>query len=75
MDFHKPRIDCLIEAECDLLAIETIPCSKEAVSIMKIMEMYHPNCKAWLTFTCKVCKKISMLNYGQNIELSLFIDI
>lgn len=59
MEFHKPRIDCLVEASCDLLAIETIPCYKEAASIMNLLKTYYPDVKAWLTFSCKDSEHIS----------------
>ena len=73
MEFHKPRIDCLVEASCDLLAIETIPCYKEAASIMNLLKTYYPDVKAWLTFSCKVChkQKSSILKFILNFILRI----
>ena len=51
--WHQPRIEILMEAGVDLLAIETIPCLVEAQAIIEIMEKI-PGCKGWITFSCKV---------------------
>lgn len=50
--WHKPRIDILMEAGVDLLAIETIPCLAEALAIIDIIEDI-PGCRGWVTFSCK----------------------
>ncbi len=52
MNWHQTRLECLIEANCDLLAIETIPSIKEAQAVINLLAM-HPNVKAWLSFSCK----------------------
>lgn len=52
MDWHRPRLECLLEMKCDLLAIETIPCIKEARAILKLLDCF-PDAKAWLSFSCK----------------------
>jgi homocysteine S-methyltransferase len=52
MDWHRPRLECLVEANCDLLAIETIPSIKEAQAVVNLLSLY-PNVKAWLSFSCK----------------------
>ena len=53
MEWHRPRLESLIEAKCDLLAIETIPSIKEARAIANLLALYHPDFKAWLAFSCK----------------------
>jgi homocysteine S-methyltransferase len=45
-------MECLLEMGCDLLAIESIPCIKEARAIIKLLATF-PDAKAWLSFTCK----------------------
>ncbi len=52
-EWHRPRLECLLEANCDLIAIETIPSIKEADAILSLLSEY-PNTKAWLSFSCKV---------------------
>ncbi|KAJ8670603.1 hypothetical protein QAD02_001862 [Eretmocerus hayati] len=52
MEWHKPRIETLIAAGVDLLAIETIPCAREAEGLIGLLKQY-PGIKAWLSFSCK----------------------
>jgi hypothetical protein len=52
IEWHRERIDCLIEGGCDLLAFETIPCTKEATALVSILSLY-PKMKAWLSFSCR----------------------
>ena len=51
MDFHSPRIDVLLEAGPDLLAIETIPSILEAEALVTILEGL-PGVSAWISFSC-----------------------
>ncbi|WP_080875771.1 homocysteine S-methyltransferase [Oceanobacillus timonensis] len=57
-DFHKPRIDALVEAGADLLAVETIPSLQEAEIICELLQAY-PEVPAWITFTLKDAAHIS----------------
>lgn len=52
-EWHRPRIQALVEAGVDLLALETIPCQEEAEMLCELLRDY-PNIKAWLSFSCKV---------------------
>ncbi|XP_052217585.1 homocysteine S-methyltransferase YbgG-like isoform X2 [Dreissena polymorpha] len=52
--WHRPRIGALLEAGADLLAIETIPCQREAELVVKLLECEFPSSQAWVTFSCKV---------------------
>lgn len=52
-EWHKPRIQALVDAGVDLLALETIPCQEEADMLVELLREY-PNTKAWLAFSCKV---------------------
>ncbi|MBM4070067.1 MAG: homocysteine S-methyltransferase [Planctomycetes bacterium] len=51
-DFHRPRLESLLESEPDLLAFETIPCLIEAEAIVRLLENY-PHVSAWLSFSCR----------------------
>lgn len=51
-EWHRPRIKTLVEAGVDLLAIETIPCQKEAEMLMELLKEF-PKIKAWLCFSVK----------------------
>ncbi|XP_025835822.1 uncharacterized protein LOC112906227 isoform X2 [Agrilus planipennis] len=50
-EYHRPRIEALLEGGVDLLAMETIPCKKEAEMLVKLLKEY-PHIKAWLSFSC-----------------------
>uniref|UniRef100_A0A8D8YXA7 Homocysteine S-methyltransferase YbgG n=1 Tax=Cacopsylla melanoneura TaxID=428564 RepID=A0A8D8YXA7_9HEMI len=52
MDWHRPKIQCLVEAGVDYLALETIPAEKEALALVKLLREF-PEQKAWLSFSCK----------------------
>lgn len=56
-DWHKPRIQALVEAGVDMLALETIPCQEEAEMLCDLLREF-PGMKAWLAFSCKVRKTI-----------------
>jgi len=58
MDFHRPRMQALIEAGADMLACETIPCLIEAQAIAKLL-MEFPNTTAWISFSARDEKHIS----------------
>ncbi|WP_040979601.1 homocysteine S-methyltransferase [Oceanobacillus jeddahense] len=57
-DFHKPRIEALVEAGADLLAVETIPSLQEAKVVCELLKEF-PNISAWMTFTLKDATHIS----------------
>uniref|UniRef100_A0A8D8SMK6 Homocysteine S-methyltransferase n=1 Tax=Cacopsylla melanoneura TaxID=428564 RepID=A0A8D8SMK6_9HEMI len=57
-DWHRPRIQALVEAGADIVAIETVPASKEARMLCRLLREW-PNQKAWLSFSCKDEKHIS----------------
>ncbi len=52
MDFHRPRIQVLLESGADLLACETIPCIEEAQALISLLKEF-PNAQAWLSFSCQ----------------------
>lgn len=57
-DFHKPRIEALVEAGADLLAVETIPSLQEARVICDVLKEF-PDISAWMTFTLRDAVHIS----------------
>lgn len=48
-DFHRPRLELLLGAEPDLLAVETIPDVDEAAVLAELIDEY--DAPAWLSFT------------------------
>ncbi len=50
--FHEPRLDALLDAEPDLLAVETIPSILETEAIVRLLEA-RSGARAWITFSCR----------------------
>jgi len=50
-DFHRPRIEALVEAGADLLAFETIPTVREAEVLVRLLD--EVDIPAWLSFSCR----------------------
>ena len=48
--FHRERLEVLVAAEPDLLAIETVPDVDEARAIVEALDGYHV--PAWMSFSC-----------------------
>lgn len=65
MNWHRPRIEALLSAGADLLAIETIPCEQEAEALVDLLKEY-PDAKAWLSFSCG--KDGASLANGSNFQ-------
>lgn len=63
-EFHRERMDTLIQACPDILACETIPCLVEAQAIVNILEEYT-DVFAWISFSAKDGECI---NSGERIE-------
>lgn len=53
-DWHRPRINALVEAGVDILAIETIPSVVEAEMLIDLIKTEYPDTRAWLTFSVRV---------------------
>jgi homocysteine S-methyltransferase len=51
IDWHRPRMQTLIDAEPDLLACETIPCLQEGEALLELLSKF-PHMPAWLSFSC-----------------------
>ena len=41
VEWHKPRLEILINSGVDLLAIETIPCAREAEALVGLLKQYQ----------------------------------
>jgi homocysteine S-methyltransferase len=65
-DFHRPRIEALVEAGADLLAFETIPTVREAEVLVGLLdEVAIP---AWLSYSCRDDRSTSA---GEPIEAAM----
>lgn len=51
VSFHRRRIEILLDAQPDLLAIETIPSIVEAQALVEVLAGF-PEARAWFAFTC-----------------------
>ncbi len=58
MDFHRPRMSALLEAQPDMLACETIPSLIEAQALSKLLKEF-PTITAWFSFSARDEKHIS----------------
>ena len=50
--FHRPRLETLLDAGPDVLAVETIPSAVEAGAIVELLAD-HPGARAWVSFSCR----------------------
>ena len=64
-DFHRPRIQALLEAGSDLLAIETIPNGAEAAALLRLLAEEFPQAEAYLSF---VAQSENAISDGTKIE-------
>ncbi|WNN70898.1 homocysteine S-methyltransferase [Kluyvera cryocrescens] len=57
-DFHRPRIDALLESGADLLACETLPSFDEIRALAQLLVEY-PVAQAWFSFTLRDSQHLS----------------
>jgi homocysteine S-methyltransferase len=50
--FHLPRLRVLAGSGADLLAIETVPCAREALVLAQLVQELAP-IPAWIAFSCR----------------------
>lgn len=50
VNWHRPRVRCLVDAGVDLLAFETIPAAREALALVQLLREF-PSAKAWSSFS------------------------
>jgi homocysteine S-methyltransferase len=53
VEFFKFKIESLKNAKPDLFAFETFPSLKEVKIVVKIIQQFFPDIKAWISFSCK----------------------
>lgn len=58
MEFHRPRLRALFEAQPDIFACETIPSLIEAQALSKLLKEF-PTVTAWFSFSARDEKHIS----------------
>ena len=58
-DFHRPRIQALLDAGCDLLALETIPNGAETEALVHLLAEEFPQAEAYLSFPAQTASAIS----------------
>ena len=56
--WHRPRLEVLLAAGADLLAVETIPSIVEAEAIVALLGQV-PEARAWVAFSCRDGARIS----------------
>lgn len=64
-EFHKRRLEVLISAEPDYLAVETIPDMKEAKVILELLKELKNTIPFWLSYSCK---ENGLLNSGESFH-------
>jgi homocysteine S-methyltransferase len=52
IEFHLPRVEVLLDAEPDVLAIETIPSIVEIEALVTVLDRL-PEADAWISCTCR----------------------
>ena len=57
-DFHRSRVEALLDAGADLLACETLPSFAEIAALAALLESY-PRAKAWFSFTLRDSEHLS----------------
>ena len=67
-DFHRPRIEALVEAGADLLAFETIPTIREAEVLVGLLDDVAT--PAWLSYSCRDGRSTSA---GEPIEAAVAV--
>lgn len=54
IEWHRPRLELLIQTGVDYLAIETFPALVEAKAVLKLLHQVATDTPAWISFSCKV---------------------
>ncbi|WP_307977287.1 homocysteine S-methyltransferase [uncultured Streptococcus sp.] len=58
-DFHRPRIQALLDAGADMLGIETIPNVNEVKALLDLLADEFPSVEAYISFTAQDDQHIS----------------
>lgn len=51
--WHRVRMEAVVEAGVDCLAIETIPATLEMEALVELIQEEYPDMKYWLSFQCR----------------------
>ncbi|KOC69269.1 Homocysteine S-methyltransferase ybgG [Habropoda laboriosa] len=65
VNWHRPRVQKLVDSGVHMLAMETIPCGKEAKALVKLLKEF-PSSKAWISFSC--CNDGKSIVDGSNFQ-------
>ncbi len=69
MDFHRPRMKALVEADADMLACETIPSLVEAQALSRLLREFQGT-TAWISFSARDGQHISEgQSFGECVRL------
>ena len=52
-EWHRPRVEALVEGRASVLALETLPSSLEALAVMDCVLEASPSLPLWVSFTVK----------------------
>lgn len=58
-DFHRPRIQALVDASVDLLAIETMPSMPEIEAVCSLLDSEFRDAVAWISCSLKDAEHLS----------------
>lgn len=58
VDWHRPRMEVLVDAKPDLLACETVPSLLEGEALIRLLREF-PGIYAWLSFSCRDGRHLS----------------
>ncbi|XP_013411794.1 uncharacterized protein LOC106174682 [Lingula anatina] len=50
--WHRPRMEILVNSGVDLLAFETLPAVLEAKALVELLREF-PHSRAWVAYSCK----------------------
>lgn len=52
IEWHRPRMEALVGAGMEVVALETLPALSEALALLQLLREF-PRVKAWVSFSCK----------------------
>lgn len=58
-EFHRPRIQALIDGGVDLLAVETMPQLAEIEAVLQLLDKEYPSAICWVSCTLKDSEHLS----------------
>lgn len=52
-EFHRDRLEVLVDTGADLIAFETMPSGIEVHAVAELLERAHPDTEAWISCSCR----------------------